>query len=92
MSAAETKIAPLMATARNLSTSIHEGVDNTRRALKIAQKNVADCYEDALHQVKRHAVTSLTITFGVAFLIGMGTGILVGRALAPKKSWLQFFR
>ena len=91
MPAAETKIAPLMATARNLSASFHEGVVHTRRALKTAQQNVADCYEDALHRVRRNPMSSLAITFGVAFLIGVGTGILVGRALAPRKSWLKFF-
>jgi len=92
MFAAESKVAPLMATARNVSHSIQDGVDQTKRALKSAQKNAADCYEDALHQVKRNPAASLAITFGIAFIVGMGTGILVGRALAPRKSWLNFFR
>jgi ElaB/YqjD/DUF883 family membrane-anchored ribosome-binding protein len=92
MSAAVTRLAPVMETARNLSSTIVDGVDTTKRALQQASDAVVEAYEDTVHTVKKNPVPALAITASVAIGIGLGAGLLLGRSWFGKKPLFRFFK
>ena len=92
MSAAATRLAPVVETARNISSTIADSVDSTRRAFRQASDAVLDAYEDTVHNVKKYPGSSLAITAGLGIAVGMGAGLLLGRSLFRQKSLFRFFR
>jgi ElaB/YqjD/DUF883 family membrane-anchored ribosome-binding protein len=77
------KIAAIGAEASHIkeivSGAIEGRVDDARRALKHGRHAAEEALDSATHQVKRHPLQSVGVTFGVGLAFGVIIGWLAGR-------------
>jgi ElaB/YqjD/DUF883 family membrane-anchored ribosome-binding protein len=63
---------------------LEDGLDTTRRTLKLVRKTAREMSDDAVHTVKKYPLQTVAITFGVALGVGVLAGWLVTRTPKPK--------
>lgn len=63
----------------NVADAFEEGMDNAKRALKRGRRKAEDTLDSAVHQVKRHPLQSVGITFGIGLACGIAVGWLAVR-------------
>ena len=70
----------------NIVNTLEEGMeaaeDATRRAFKRGRRAAEDMFDNATHEVKRHPVQSVGMTFGIGMAVGLAIGWLVGHKRA----------
>jgi ElaB/YqjD/DUF883 family membrane-anchored ribosome-binding protein len=65
-----------------MSAAVDEGKEAARRVVRRGIRAVEDLEQDAVHEVRKHPVTTVALTFGVGIGVGVGAGLLLGWLLA----------
>ncbi|MBZ5722389.1 MAG: hypothetical protein LAO03_18615 [Acidobacteriia bacterium] len=67
-------------TMRSVQNAVEDTVNAARRTLRHGRHSAEDLVEEAAHEVKRHPLATVAMTFGVAFVGGVLLGWIAAQA------------